>query len=84
MIVPRDPWEPLPADWRERVTARWPDGARLTAAWALALDVDALADLLAGRAVDPSRLDPDEVIRSRRKRLVRLVAPAELLDEGAS
>jgi hypothetical protein len=84
VIVPRDPHEPItPAMW-EALRAAWLDSARLAAAWQLAKDVEALADLLAGRAVDPSRLDPDELIRSRRRRLVRLVAPAELLEEGTA
>ena len=71
-VIPKSMWGPLPADWREQLNALWPDGERLLVAWEIAGDVDTLADLLAGRAVDPARLKPDALERARRRRLVRL------------
>jgi hypothetical protein len=75
------PW-PATRDSEEtlRLRGKWPDGQRLTTAWALALDVDACADLLAGRAVAPERIDQGELFNARRKRLIQLVAPIDLLE----
>lgn len=82
-VVPRDPFELLPADWREQLEEKWPDGARLTWAWRLARDLDACADLIAGRAVDPSRLDPSQLRLANEARLVVLVRPVDLLEVAA-
>lgn len=79
-IMPKDSSVPLPPDWREQLRARWPDGERLRAAWALARDVDALEDLLAGRAVHPDRIDRDELVKASRANLVQLRAPIDLLE----
>ncbi len=77
-----DSYPLTPEQWDE-LHDRWPDGARLSAAFAIARDVAACADLLAGRPVDPARLDQDELANARERRLVQLVAPADLL-EGAA
>jgi hypothetical protein len=64
---------------RDALRRRWPDAVRLDVAFRLARDVDAATDLLAGRAVDPARLDPDELVQARTLRLVRLAAPVDLV-----
>jgi hypothetical protein len=79
-VIPRDPWQPLPADWRELLAARWPDGERLVIAWRLATDVDTLGDLLAGLPVSPDRLDSEALFQARRRSLVQLRAPVELVN----
>jgi hypothetical protein len=80
VIAPANPLQPLPTGWRERLVARWPDGARLDAAWRLARDLETLADLLAGLPVAASRLDPDALVEARRRSLVQLRAPFDLVD----
>jgi hypothetical protein len=80
VIAPRDTFEPITNDHWTQLRAAWPDGERLRLAWQLARDVDTLGDLLAGRTVDPSRLDQDELVRARRRKLVMLVSALELLE----
>jgi len=82
MIVSPDPFEPITAEQWDALRARWPNGERLTVAWRLARDVDALHDLLAGLPVSPERLKLDEVERARELRLVQLVAPLDLLENA--
>lgn len=62
---------------------RWPNAHRI--AWALRLsrDVETCRDLLAGRPVDPSRIDREELERAKARQLVQLVAPLELFTEAA-
>jgi hypothetical protein len=79
-IIPTDSSEPITEEMWAQLRAAYADGQRLATAFALALDVDACADLLAGRTVDPSRLDEGELFKARRKRLVQLVAPVNLLE----
>lgn len=80
MIVPRDPHVPISAEAWARLRERWPDGERLSWAWRLARDLDALADLIAGRPVSASRLDPEALFEARRRSLVQLRSPIELVD----
>ena len=75
---------PLSLGVLERLHLRWPNPQRLVVAFALANDVDACADLLTGRAVDPARLDPDALAKAQQASLVRLVAPASLLNLEAA
>ena len=82
-VAPADPHEPITPEMWEAIRAKWPDGQRLAAAWALARDVDALADLLADRPVDPSRIDQAALAAACQARLVQLVRPVDLLLEGA-
>jgi hypothetical protein len=78
--MPKDPLVPLPADWREQLRARWPDGEKLRCAWTIAADLDTLRDLLLGLPVDvASRIRPDELERAREETLVQLVRPIDLL-----
>jgi hypothetical protein len=79
-VVPRNVYEPLPADWREQLAALWPDAERLAWAFRLANDVDTCADLIAGRAVSSSRLDESALLEARRRSLVQLRPPLELLN----
>lgn len=72
--------EPLPADWRERVQAAWPNGARLTAAFELANDLDTCRDLLEGKPIDVERLRPDGYRKARQRRLITLQRPADLFN----
>lgn len=60
--------------------ARWPDAGRLQIAFRLAVDVEACADLLAGRPVDPARLDPLQRAKAQEARLVQLVRPIDLVN----
>ncbi len=80
MIVDRDPWTPITAKQWAELREAWPNGERLTVAWRLARDVDALADLLAGRPVAPGRINQRELAKARRASLVQLVAPIDLLE----
>ena len=82
MIIPRDVYQPLTPAHLNSLRARWPDAVRLATAFALALDVDAAADLLAGRHLNPSRIDASELERAKCATLVRLVAPIDLLREA--
>jgi hypothetical protein len=74
-----DPYDPRRAAWRK---AAWPDAERLGAAFRLALDVEACADLLAGRAVSPAQIDQKALAQAQQTTHVRLVAPADLLAIG--
>lgn len=78
MIVSKDPWTPISAEQWDALRAAWPDGARLEAAWSLAMTVDVLADLLAGRPVDRDRLRADALARAEQNRLVVLRRPIDL------
>jgi hypothetical protein len=84
LIVPRDPYEPITAEMQEALRAAWPDGERLTIAWRLARDLDALRDLLAGRPVSADRLDREALFTARRRSLVQLRAPLELVHVEAA
>jgi hypothetical protein len=53
---------------------------RLVAAWRLARDVDTCSDLIAGCPVDQARLNPEAVFEARRKSLVTLSAPIDLVN----
>ncbi len=63
---------------------RWPDGQRLFWAIKLAQDVEACADLLANRPVDPSRLDRKALAESREASLVQLVRPIDVLERNVA
>jgi hypothetical protein len=78
-IVLRDPCQPITAEMTAALEAAYPSVQRLRAAFALARDVEACVDLLAGRPVDPVRLDPVELVRAREATLVLLVSPLENL-----
>lgn len=80
MIVSPDSSAPITADQWAALRTRWLNYEQLAAAWRLACDVGTLDDLLAGRPVDPSRLDQDELAKAQRATLVRLVAPVDLLE----
>jgi len=83
VIVPSDPHEPITgAHWLLLQWDFW-NTARLATVFRLALDPDAAAELLEGRPVDPSRLDPAEVARAQEQSLVQLVAPIDLLERAA-
>ena len=62
---------PTPTKWAQ-LRADYPSAGRISVAMRLALDVQVCADLLAGRPVDPARLDAAELKRARERRLVRL------------
>jgi hypothetical protein len=79
-VIPRDIFEPLPADWREQLAERWPDAERLAWAWRLARDIETCGDLIAGRAVGSSRLNPEALFEARRRSIVQLRAPIDLLN----
>ena len=79
-IVPRDPWEPITEEMWAALREAWPNGERLAAAWRLAPDVDTCSDLLAGVPVSAGRLDQEALFESRRRSLVTLSAPIELLN----
>jgi hypothetical protein len=64
--------------------ARWPDVERLFAAFVVARDLDTCRDLLAGRPVAVSRLDPDGVRAVGRRTLVQLRAPVQRTDVEAA
>jgi hypothetical protein len=81
-IAPRDPHEPITDEQWEQIRAAWPDRERLRVAWALARDVDALSDLLAGRTVHTSRLKPEALAKAREESLVQLRSPLSLLSGG--
>jgi hypothetical protein len=83
-IVPRDPCEPITGAMRLLLEWDYPDADRILLAMRLALDVGACEDLLAGRPVDPSRLDQAELAKAREKTLVRLVAPIDRLGDVAA
>jgi hypothetical protein len=82
VIVPRGPWEPISPEQREELRRCWPDGARLTAAWRLALDVETCADLLRRLPVDRDRISSEGLAWSLEHRLVRLERPIDLLLEA--
>lgn len=63
----------------EQLERTWPDAQRLLAAFTIALDLAACADLLAGRPVDEARLDPVELERARSRMLVLLSPATDLL-----
>lgn len=79
-IVPTDTFEALTPTMRAELEQRWPNGERLVWAWRLARDVETCADLIAGHPVEESRLEPDALFEARRRRLVQLRAPIELLN----
>jgi hypothetical protein len=79
VIVPRDPWQPLPVDWREQLRARWPDGERLAWAWRLAPKLATCGDLLAGLPVALAWLNQNALVAARRSSVVTLRAPLELV-----
>jgi hypothetical protein len=86
-LVPLDPWTPIPASVWAELRRRYPSTARIMVAMRLAQDAATCADLLAGRPVDPDRVDRSELERAKRRSLVRLVAPIELLlldEEGTA
>jgi hypothetical protein len=65
--------------WRALREA-YPDGKRLAVAWRLTRDVDTCAELLAGRSVDPGRLNTRELELAQEASLVRLTRPIDLLE----
>src|SRR4051812_3511693 len=72
-IAPRDLFEPITPETLERLREAYPTYQRLSVAFALPLrprDLDACRDLLAGRPVDPVRLDKAALFNARRKRLI--------------
>lgn len=84
-IASADIFEPITdAQWAQ-LRAAWPDGARLETAWRLARDVDTLAALLAGKPVNPDRIDPAGLAWARERRYVQLARPIDVLleDEAA-
>jgi hypothetical protein len=78
-IASPDPYEPITEGQWAQIRASWPNTQRLHTAWRLALDLETLDDLLAGRPVDPTRIDPGELARARRASLVQLVRPIDTL-----
>lgn len=57
---------------RERGETKWPDGDRLKVAMNLSPDIETCRDLLSGRYVDPSRLDPEWLRWAKREQFVAL------------
>lgn len=82
-IASRDSLEPVTLEMRAALADAYPDAQRLLVAFRLALDVEACADLLAGRAVDPARLDQGELVTARRKRLLTLTPAIDALPQVA-
>lgn len=76
-IVPRDPRVPLEFEHRYFLAQDYPDGLRLRVAFAIANDLGACRDLLAGRAVDPVRLNTARLQRARQAQFVQLVSPLD-------
>ncbi len=83
MIVPRDPHEPLTRARWDALAAAYPVPHKIRIALRLARDLEACRDLLAGVPVDPSRLHRAELEWAKRKTLVQLVAPLDLLERAA-
>lgn len=81
--VSLDPYEPISSQQQRRLRERWPNAARLQVAFKLGLDVEACTDLLAGRRVDPSRLDADGVAWARSQQLVSLAPALDALGDAA-
>jgi hypothetical protein len=81
---PRRPWpEERPDPYLTGLRYMYPNPARIALALRLALDLETAQDLLAGRPVDPDRLDAAALERARTRRLVRLdVAEIDLLLEA--
>lgn len=80
------PAEQFLHDWDKlQLEERWPDAERLTWAWRLATDIDTCADLIAGRAVSPDRLNQHELFIAKNSPLVRLdTRPIDLLEGQAA
>lgn len=57
----------------------WPNTERLNTALMLATDWRTCADLLAGRPVNPERLDPGALKQAHTASLVTLTRPIDLL-----
>jgi len=84
MIVSPDIFEPVNAEQWKQLRASWPNAERLRTAWNLALDVDTLADLIAGVPVAPGRLDQAELAKMSEASLITLTRPIDLLDLTAT
>ena len=67
-------------DWLTVLQVARPCTQHTSVAIRLAKDVEACAALLRGEPVDPARIDPGELFTARRKRLVQLVAPVDLIE----
>lgn len=77
--VPHNPHEPLTeAVWDELALA-YPNPGRIRIALELALDAQAFTDLVAGKPVDPARIDRTELEKAKQPRLVQLVRPIDVL-----
>jgi hypothetical protein len=73
-IVPRDPLEPITPEQWAQLREAYPDGQRLWWALLLARDPDTWAELVAGAAVEPVRLDQAQLAWAREQKVVRLDA----------
>ena len=62
----------LSTEYLEDLKAKWPDGDRLRVAMNLSPTPEICADLLSGRYVDPSRLDPEWLRWAKREQFVAL------------
>lgn len=82
-IASPDIFTPISGDEWAKIRAAWPNAERLRTAWNLALDVDTLADLIAGVPVAPGRLDQAELAKAREATLITLTRPIDLLDVAA-
>lgn len=80
MIAPRDAHEPLTAAMLVELRDRYPSAARLDVCFRLARDLATCEALWTGEPVDPSRLDPCELLAARSGRLVTLIHPIDLLE----
>jgi hypothetical protein len=80
-IVPRDTFEPLTDEIWEALHEAYSDEniAMVGVAMRLALDLETCRALLEGRPVDPVRIDQAELAKAKRRTLVQLVAPLDLL-----
>jgi hypothetical protein len=79
LIAPLDPREPITPEMDEELRAAHPDPLRIRVAMQLARDVEAFRDLYAGQPVDPARLNPAALAKARRRSLVHLAAPVDLV-----
>jgi hypothetical protein len=79
IVPPDDTFEPITAEMWAALRDAYPNAAHLEVCFRLARDLTTCEALWAGETVDHRRLDQDEVFNARRKQLVQLVAPIDLL-----
>jgi len=79
-IVPLDPCEPITPEISAELERRYPDAARIAAAMSLARDLATFRALYAGALIPAESLDQAALADARRRSLVQLRAPIELVN----